>query len=84
MKRRNSRDIFFRNLRCRICNAVSHSDIAGDYGDHSQSAFYEEDDGLGFLCHECYVAMTSAIDDFSVDDDFDTEDPYDFEGDEDE
>lgn len=59
------------NLRCRICNSVSHGEIAGDFGDHSQAAFYEEDDGLGYLCHSCYTAVTSAVDDFSLDEDFD-------------
>ncbi len=68
----------FNNVRCRICNKVSHAEIAGDFGCHSESAFYEEEDRLGFLCHECYVAETSAIDDFSVDDTFDEEDPYDY------
>lgn len=59
------------NLRCRICNKVSHGDISGDYGDHSHSAFYEEDDHLGYLCHDCYVAYTGVLDDFAVEDEFD-------------
>lgn len=64
------------NLRCRICNSVSHGEIAGDFGDHSQAAFYEESDGLGYLCHSCYTSVTGAIDDFSIDDEFDEDDDY--------
>lgn len=68
------------NLRCRICNAVSHGEIASDTGDHSEAAFYEEEDGLGYLCHECYTGITSVIDDFSLDDEFDEDhDFFDFE-----
>lgn len=73
---RKTKDPLF-NFRCRICNVVSHSEIASDYGDHSESAFYEEDDRLGHLCHSCYVSVTSAVDDFSVDEDYDlTEDDF--------
>lgn len=59
------------NLRCRICNVVSHGDISGDFGDHSQSAFYSEEDGLGFLCHECYSGYTAVLDDYAIEDEFD-------------
>lgn len=43
------------------------------------SAFYEEEDGLGYICHECYVSITSAVDDFSVDEDFDEFNEYPYE-----
>lgn len=66
-----------------MCNAVSHGEISSDFGDHSESAFYEEEDHLGYLCHDCYTAVTGAIDDFSVDEDFDEPELYEFYGDDD-
>lgn len=63
-------------FRCRVCNAVSHSDLADDNGDYSNRAYYEEEDRLGHLCHECYSSYAEVMDEWNLEDDEDDDELF--------
>ena len=81
MKRRSVSREVFKNLRCSICNSVSHSEIANELGEFNSKSFHLDNSGLGYLCHDCSSGIHDAVDDFEMDYDEepDLEDLYDIE-----
>ena len=50
----------FTNVRCSICNSVSHAEIADEFGEFSPNSFYELPEG-GFVCSPCYQEYADMI-----------------------
>lgn len=57
------------NCRCNICNNVSHSEIASDYGGFTSKSFHPDPTGLGWICSECYYGYKDAKTEFDIEDD---------------
>lgn len=70
----------FSNVRCHICNRVSHSEIATEDHDHFTGRFYSDTQGIGWECAECRYVTDDLRYEYGDDDFFDEdEEVYDLD-----
>lgn len=60
--------MYFKNIRCNICQRVSHGEISKEYGDQFPGAFVQDPKGFGYLCYDCSSSIQDVLTEWEIED----------------